>query len=92
MSKGVARVIVKNKGNVHFKLLTVTFRGKAADGKELFSKEVAGWYVLNGMSRPYETPVPQEVCANLATIDVNAQAENFNISGTLNVQKKMCTE
>jgi fimbrial chaperone protein len=92
LSKGVARTIIKNKGNVHFKLLTVTFRGKDADGKELFSKEVAGWYVLNGMSRPYEAPVPQEVCANLATIEVNAQAENFTINGTLNVQKKMCTE
>jgi fimbrial chaperone protein len=92
MSKGVAKAIVKNEGNVHFKLLTVTFRGKAADGKELFSKEVAGWYVLQGMTRPYETTVPQEVCPNLSTIEVNAQAENTKFNGSLNVQKKMCTE
>src|SRR5512147_671744 len=92
MSKGVAKAAVRNKGNIHFKLLTVTFLGKATDGKELFSKEVAGWYLLHGMSRSFETPVPKEVCANLATIEVNAQAENFTINGTLNVQKKMCTE
>ncbi|HEX9137673.1 MAG TPA: fimbria/pilus periplasmic chaperone, partial [Nitrospirota bacterium] len=92
MSKGLVRAIVRNKGNIHFKLLTVMFRGKAADGKELFSKELAGWYVLNGMSRPYEAEVPKEVCPNVSTIEVKAQAENFSINGSLNVQKKMCTE
>lgn len=92
MSKGLVRAIVKNKGNVHFKLLTVTFRGVAADGKELFSKELAGWYVLNGMTRLYEAEVPKEVCADLSSIEVKAQAENFSINGSLNVQKTMCAE
>lgn len=92
LSKGTAKAIVRNTGNIHIKLLTVTFRGKARDGKELFSKEASGWYVLYGMTRPYEITVPKEICGNLATIEVKAQTENFTMDGTLNVQKKMCTQ
>jgi fimbrial chaperone protein len=90
MSKGVVRAIVKNTGNIHVKMLNVTFRGKGADGKELFSREVAGWYILHGLSRPYEAAVPQELCGDLATVVVTAQSENITINGILNVQKKMC--
>ncbi len=92
MSKGVVTARVKNTGTVHVKLQNVTFTGKAADGKELFSKEVAGWYILNGMAVPYETPVPKEVCESLTTIEVRAKAEKLNITGNMNVQKKMCAQ
>jgi len=92
MSKGTVKAIVKNTGNVHVKLRAVTFSGKAADGKELYSKEFAGWYILHGLSLPYEAAVPQELCGKLAKIDVRAQTENMNVNGTLNVQKNMCAQ
>ena len=92
MSKGAVKAIVKNTGNVHVKLRAVKFSGKAADGKELFSKEVAGWYILNGLSFSYEAAVPKEICGQLAKIEVGAQTESSNINGTLNVQKNMCAQ
>jgi len=92
MSRGTVKAIVKNTGNVHVKLRAVTFSGKGADGKELYSKEIAGWYILHSMSLSYEAAVPQELCGKLATIDVSAQTENINIRGTLNVQKNMCAQ
>ena len=92
MSKGSVKAIVKNTGNVHVKLRAVTFSGKAADGKELYSKEFAGWYILHGLSLSYEAAVPQELCGKLAMIDVKAQTENINVNGTLNVQKNMCAQ
>jgi fimbrial chaperone protein len=92
MSGGAARAIVTNTGNVHVKLLAVTFTGKAADGKELYSKEFAGWYLLRGRSRPYEASVPKELCGRLASIEVKAQSENLTVNGSLNVQKKMCSQ
>jgi fimbrial chaperone protein len=92
MSKGTAKAIVKNTGNVHVKLRAVTFSGKATDGKELFSKEVAGWYILNGLSFSYEAAVPKEICGQLAKIEVSAQTENDNIKGMLNVQRNMCAQ
>ncbi len=92
MTKGVVRAIVKNTGNVHIKLRAVTFSGKAADGKELYSREFAGWYILHGLSLPYESAIPQELCGKLAVINVSAQTENLTINGTLNVQKNMCSQ
>ena len=92
MSKGAVKAIVKNTGNVHVKLRAVTFSGKGADGKELYSKEVAGWYILNGLSLPYEAEVPKDICGKLVTIDVSAQTENGDTNnGTLNVQRNMCS-
>ncbi len=84
--------MIKNTGNVHIKVQNVVFSGKAADGKELFSKEIAGWYILHGLSVPYETAVPKEVCQGLATIEVVAKSENLTINGSLNVQKSMCVQ
>ena len=90
MSNGVVRAVVKNTGNVHIRVLNVVFRGRTADGKELFSKEVAGWYILHDLSAPYETAVPKESCEGLATIEVNATSENLKISRTVEVQNSMC--
>jgi len=92
MSKGTVKAIVKNTGNVHVKLRAVKFSGKSADGKELFTKEVAGWYILNGLSFPYEAAIPRDVCGKLTTIDVSAQTESGKEDGKLNVQKNMCTQ
>jgi fimbrial chaperone protein len=92
MSNGTVKAIVKNTGNVHVKLRTMKFSGKAVDGKELYTKEIAGWYILNGLSSSYEAEVPKDVCGKLAKIEVNAQTENDNIKGILNVQKNMCAQ
>jgi hypothetical protein len=86
------KAIVKNTGNVHVKLRAVKFSGKAADGKELFSKEVAGWYILNALSIPYEAAVPKDICGKLATIDVSSQTETGKVDGKLDVQKNMCVQ
>ena len=91
MERGAVSAQVTNSGNSHFKLRTVTARGKAVDGSVLFEQEQSGWYVLSGASRGYRFPVPAAVCAKLATIEINAAGEALSASGTLNVSKEMCT-
>ena len=92
MSKGVVTANVKNTGNVHIKTRAIKFSGKDAEGKEIFSKEVAGWYILNGLSIPYEAEIPKDVCGKIAKLDMSAQTENSSINGNLNVQKNMCAQ
>ncbi len=92
MSKGVFKALIRNTGNIHIKVLSVKFKGLAADGKELFSMDSAGWYILQGLSRSYEVNVPVEVCGKLATLEVSAQSENLTVNGTLHVQKPMCSQ
>ena len=92
LSNGTVKAIVKNTGNVHFKILSIFIKGKAADGSEVFSKELGGWYLLNHGSRTLEASIPQEKCAQLSTVEIEARTENFNINGKLNVRKGMCSQ
>jgi fimbrial chaperone protein len=92
MSKGVVKAVVKNTGNVHVKTRAVKFSGKDAEGKEVFSKEIAGWYILNGLSSSYEAEIPKDVCGKIAKVDISAQTEKGSVNGNLNVQKNMCAQ
>ena len=92
MSKGVVRANIKNTGNIHLKILNVTFVGKGSDGKELFSKDVAGWYILHGLSRPYDVTVPKDICGELTSIEIAARSENSTINGKLDVTTSMCSQ
>jgi fimbrial chaperone protein len=70
VEKGKLRVGVRNSGNVHFMIKSISVTGKDRSGVETFTKELSGWYLLSGKSRLYETEIPGEVCAGLASIDV----------------------
>ena len=91
LKKGEARATVSNPGNSRIKIPSVVFRGRAVDGRELFSKELNGWYVLQGMSRTYAFRVPPDQCSALAVIEVEARTEKGEFDGILNVEKEMCT-
>lgn len=90
MSKGVFKTVVKNLGNVHFMISSVNIKGKNKAGDEIFSKELSGWYLLNGTSRPYTTQIPQDKCSELERLDVEIKAKEFNLNGKLDVDKAMC--
>ncbi len=92
LSNGKIKAIVKNTGNVHFKILSIFIKGKAANGSDVFSKELAGWYLLNQMARTIEEPISLEKCEQLSTVEIEAKAENFTLNGKLNVQKGMCSQ
>ena len=90
VAKGTATAVVKNTGNVHFKITTVTIRGRMPDGQEVFSKELQGWYLLAGAVREYSAAIPQDVCVKLAQIEVSVKAEESTFSGVQSITKEMC--
>jgi len=90
VAKGTATAVVKNTGNVHFKIATVTIRGMMPDGQEAFSKELQGWYLLAGAEREYSAPVPSDVCLKLAKIEVIVKSEELTFSGIQSITKEMC--
>lgn len=92
MAKGTVQAHIKNTGNVHVKLRNVKFSGRNDAGEEIFSKEVAGWYILQGLSLPYKADIPQDLCEKLVKIDVSAQTEKNTVSGTFNVTSGMCAQ
>ncbi len=90
LSGGEVRATVKNVGNGHFRIKTITFLGKDEAGQNLFTQEVVGWYLLHGVSRTFTAPVADEVCRQLKTIDVFLEADRLKLSGTLDVDPTSC--
>jgi fimbrial chaperone protein len=73
---------VGNTGTEHFRSETITIRAK--DGaKELFVKELDGWYVLAGRSTSYGVALPPEVCTGLKAVEVVLTSDKGKAAATL---------
>jgi hypothetical protein len=71
----------------------VTISAKNLGGNEVFLEEVAGWYLLRGVSRLYEVPIPEEVCANMKTLNVAVKMkEGITLNRKIDVDKSMCSQ
>jgi fimbrial chaperone protein len=57
---------VKNTGNVHFNVETITANGVAV-------KDVLSWYLLPGTTRRYDLAIPPDACTGTA-LDLRIQA------------------
>jgi len=91
MAKGTVEAEVRNPGNVHFVIRSVTVKGKNAKEEEIFSRELSGWYLLAGASRTYATEVPAEICPDLAMVDVTVATDRFPLAGHLDADTAMCS-
>jgi fimbrial chaperone protein len=90
MSKAIFSAIVKNTGNMHFIINSINVKGKNLKGKEIFSKELSGWYLLSGASRLYTTQILQEICKDIVKLGIEVKTDRFNVDSTLDVDKAMC--
>lgn len=50
---------VINKGNAHTVIGGITVTGNDAHGKNVFIREVGGWYLLAEAARHYQVPIPE---------------------------------
>lgn len=90
LAKGKISAIVRNTGNVHLRITSILIRGRSTAGAEVFSQEIAGWYLLNHVARNIEASFPREKCEELSSVEIEAKMENFNLNGKLDVQRGMC--
>lgn len=85
LAKGILRVGVRNSGNVHFTIKSIT----AASG-EAFSKEASGWYLLAGAAREHAIELPASDCTKLKQINVTVKTDKLELKGMLDVNASMC--
>ena len=85
LGAGKVSVVVRNKGNQHFRLNRVAVRNEA--GQET---EVGGWYSLPGTERTYTVDVPREACLQSKVLDVALEGEGFRIDRKLHVDPASC--
>jgi fimbrial chaperone protein len=90
MERGILAVPVRNTGNTHFVIQKVIVQGFGQKNEAVFSKELAGWYILAGMLKKYTVEIPRESCQKTTRLDIETKSEQFTLKESLNVQKSMC--
>jgi fimbrial chaperone protein len=84
LQDGKLRVVVRNPGNLSFRIASVTARGEA------FAAEVGGWYLLAGVTRVHTLDIPAAACRRLRRLDVTVKADKLSLEGGLDVDAGMC--
>ncbi len=88
---GSAGVTVKNTGNVHLVVTSVEMTGTGADGSEVFSQRLGGWYLLSGVSRPYSATIPEENCAEVKKLRIEVLTDRLNLETSVEAGPGACT-
>jgi len=90
VSAGKLFIPLVNTGNVHFRINTTEIRGRDPEGKEIFSQDLSGWYLLSGASRTHIVDIPQGVCRKLAYIDAVMISDKLTVRANTKVTGNKC--
>lgn len=91
LAKGVVTASIKNNGNIHFRIGSVTLKGTNSQGAETFTTKLDGWYLLADAARNYTAPIPQGKCGETAQIEIVATTDaKITLTRQLNVEKALC--
>jgi len=91
MREGRLSIGVRNEGNYHIVIRTISVRGVDAAGKALVEQELKGWYLLNGAERTYTADVPKDRCRSLARVEITVTTDTETLPGQLDVAREMCS-
>lgn len=65
---GMIAAAVSNRGNVHVRLVELSYAALGADGAVRGEVTAPGWYVLAGVSKAFPAKLPQGFCTGTARI------------------------
>jgi len=85
ISRGTVTVTVKNTGNTHFVIQSISLKSG-----DLFAKEIAGWYLLPGAARSHGAAIPADICRKLGKLDITVRTDRLELSRSAEVNKAMC--
>ena len=71
---GPRAAAVSNRGNVHVRLVDVSYAALGADGRVRQEVKVPGWYVLAGAQRTFAAKLPKDFCDGAMKISAVAHA------------------
>jgi fimbrial chaperone protein len=81
---------VKNTGNLHINVDTVSVKGMGASNASSFTKEGQGWYVLPGATRIFEVPMTAAECKSTTAVNVEVFGHNTSLKGASQVSPAAC--
>ncbi|MEJ2191473.1 MAG: fimbria/pilus periplasmic chaperone [Nitrospirota bacterium] len=90
LKDGKLRVTVADSGNVHFMITSIEVTGVGAQGEEVFSRELSGWYLLSGAERSYQTSIDTEECKEIAGLEVKVKTDRVEMRRKVDVDGTGC--
>ncbi|GMT41784.1 MAG: hypothetical protein IEMM0002_0195 [bacterium] len=85
-------VTVKNRGNIHLKIKLITVDGMNSSGKKIFTREAKGWYVLPGVSKPFNVKMSRNECLKLSNLKVTVETVKTSTSREVAVSRSWCEQ
>jgi fimbrial chaperone protein len=92
VDNGKVLVRVRNTGNLHVSVDTISVTGTGAGGSaaSTFTKEGPGWYVLPGATRIFEVPMTAAECKATTSVAVEVTGHGKSLKGTSQVSPAAC--
>jgi fimbrial chaperone protein len=90
VENGKVLVRVRNTGNLHISVDTVSVKGTGGAGAPTFTKEGPGWYVLPGATRIFEVPMTATECKATTSVAVEVFGHNRSLKGASQVSPAAC--
>lgn len=81
---------VRNTGNLHISVDTISVKGTSGSATATFTKEGAGWYVLPGATRVFEVPMTAAECQSTTQVAVEVFGHNASLKGASQVSPAAC--
>ena len=92
VADGRLQVTFRNSGNAHSTIQKINLAGLDAAGREVFSKEIGGWYVLAGVSRAFPVDVSPADCQALKVLKIQGTAGSVLATGQFNIDAASCAQ
>jgi fimbrial chaperone protein len=92
IADGRLHVTFRNNGNAHSMIQKISVSGLDEAGREVFSRELGGWYVLPGVSRAFPIEVDPEECRAAKIIKIQGTAGDVIVRGQFNVDAASCAQ
>ncbi len=90
VEQGKVLVRVRNTGNLHVSVDTISVKGSSGSGAPTFTKEGPGWYVLPGATRIFEVPMTPTECKSTTSVAVEVFGHNQSFKGASQVSPAAC--
>jgi len=90
VEKGKVLARVRNTGNLHISVDTVSVKGTSGSGAPTFTKEGPGWYVLPGATRIFEVPMTAAECKSTTQVAVEVFGHDKSLKSASQVSPAAC--
>jgi fimbrial chaperone protein len=90
VENGKVLVRVRNTGNLHVSVDTISVKGTGGSAAPTFTKEGPGWYVLPGATRIFEVPMTAAECKSTTSVAVEVFGHNQSLKGASQVSPAAC--